>query len=373
MRLKKIITVMRKGGTFTAGLVLFVSLAGANAHGQDSSIAQRVTLGQVSGSDVTVTGPSSGTAEATQSGSLNVYSVVDGSTIVVHSGKARLDFAGGGEADICGPAKLAVLNSGEALTIAVSFGRVHVKVDALRPITIYTPTILATPISIQEQPREMTLGMANSGAMCVAATHGAVQVQQQLSGEMLVIPEPSEVELRDSPFGAAPATTGSCTCDSEGPGAQRETTPPITAAQSEPPANAPKASASSVSDKMPAETVGPAPTKTSVAAASKPAPQRPSERREVTTYTSTNPTLKAVYPRIGDDMESATISAVPLSVATLMLAKEADVETGWTFQGTVIGPPQDVKQTAQAQSATHTQRKRGFWSRLRVFLFGSKS
>lgn len=368
MRMKKINAATCKGGIFAAGLVFFLSLAATNARAQDMSATQAVTLGQVTGSDVTVTGPASAAAETAESGAPDVYSIIDGSTIVVHSGTARLDFAGGGEADICGPAKLTVLASGEALTIALSFGRVHVKIDALRPITVYTPAILATPISIQEQPREMTLGLANTGAMCVAAMHGAVQVQQQLSGETLMIPEPSAVQLEDSPFGARPMTTGSCTCDYEQTVAQREATSPITAAQGQTTTSSPEASAPST----PVKTATPTAAETPAPSPSKTAPQPPSARREVATYTATNPTLKTSYMRIGDDVESGTVSAVPLSVATLMLAKEVNVQAGWTFQGTVIGPPTAVNQATQPQSATQ-QNKRGFWSRLRSFLFGSKS
>ncbi|HEV2289666.1 MAG TPA: hypothetical protein VGR81_12000 [Candidatus Acidoferrales bacterium] len=361
--MKKTIAATCKGGMLGIGVIL-LALAGTNVHAQDASAAQRETLGQVSGSDVTVTGPASAPAETSGSGSPNMFSVADGSTIVVHSGKARLDFTGGGEADICGPAKLTVLDSGEALTIALSFGHVHVKIDALRPIMIYTPTILATPISIQEQPREMTLGISNSGAMCVAATHGAVQVQQQLSGETLVIPEPSTVELRDAPFGARPATAGTCTCDFGETVAQRATTSAITAARNQTTGSSPKTSVVST----PAKTIEPPAAKTAVTSASKSAQQSTSPRREAGVYTASNPTLKASYLSIGDDTESATVSAVPLSVATLILAKEADVETGWTFHGDVIGPPQ-----ALAHRTAKSQKKRGFWSHLRAFFFGSKS
>ncbi|MFZ0461593.1 MAG: hypothetical protein WBE20_13055, partial [Candidatus Acidiferrales bacterium] len=234
LRLKKTITALRKAGAFGAALALAALIFGARARAQSGDAAQGQMLGQVIGNDISVMGPSSVVPETAAGEQSRTIAFAGGSTIVVHSGKARVDFIGGGEIDVCGPAKFTVLDSGEALTIALSFGRVHVKIDALRPITIYTPTILATPISIQEQPREMTVGIANTGAMCVVAARGAVQVQQQLSGETLVVPQPSEVLLQGAPFGAVAAAAGSCGCNFEEPVAQQRAATPAAVTQSHP-------------------------------------------------------------------------------------------------------------------------------------------
>lgn len=215
------------------GLAALLSLAlgifPLNAWGQ----TDKLTLGQVSGDDISVLGLSS-VAPGTSSHAI-VFG--DGSTVVIHSGKAHVKFEGGGELEICGPAKFTVLASGEALTIALSFGRVHARFDSSRPITIYTPLIVATPMAIGNQPRDTTFGLTNNGAMCLLATRGAVQVQQQLSGETLVVPQPSELLLQGTSLTATPALAESCRCDFDEAITQQAPSPAI--ASVEPEANTP--------------------------------------------------------------------------------------------------------------------------------------
>src|SRR6185437_13153668 len=59
------------------------------------------------------------------------------------------------------------------------------------------------------------------------------QVQQQLSGETLVVPQPSEVLLQGTSLGAARATSGSCRCDFDESSAQTSVSPPGIVAQAQ--------------------------------------------------------------------------------------------------------------------------------------------
>lgn len=347
-------------------------------------------LGEIAGDDISVLGPS----HIVNGNSSRAITFGESSAVIVHSGKARVEFVGGGELEVCGPAKFSVLASGEALTIALSFGRVHVKFDASRPITIYTPMIVATPMAIGDQPRHVTIGIMNSGAMCVLAARGAVQVQQQLSGETLVVPQPSEILLQGTAsLGAARAASGSCRCDFDEPSAQTSAAPANIVAQGQ---TSQKLSPSQPepSSKNTGKTPLPmgadsatsqifAPAQRAIAKTDQPT-EEASPRSAISSLPATKkPATKIDLPPIGYDATSATTTAEPLSVATLMLAKEARVEPVWIFHGTVAELPRATKsaniKTAQRdpaeitpsqQSSKHSAKK-SFWTKLHDFFAGS--
>ena len=368
---------------FAAAMSLaYVSLA-TNAWGQTTS----PMLGEVAGDNVSVIGPSNVVAGSAP----RAIAFGGGSTIVVLSGKARVEFAGGGELEICGPAKFTVLASGEALTVALSFGRVHVKFNASRPITIYTPLVIATPMALENQARDFTLGLASTGAMCVLAARGAVQVQHQLSGETLIVPQPSEVLLQGTTFGATPATAGSCRCDFGEPSAQKSTPPTYVSAQRQTmaevapvqrPLHARTAAPRSggANSEPPPAPIPPKPMSTKTEASFAPASDR--------STTSTPPPAKQRVarinlPPIGYDAKSATAPAEPMSVATMMLAKNAQVQPGWIFHGLVAEPARPAKRVRVASAQRPTTKmtkkrktkqqgtKRGFWAKFHDFFGGS--
>lgn len=382
------ISLLKKLGAFGTALLLACGIFAAHAAAQTSA----PILGEIAGDDISVLGPS----HIVSGNSSRAITFGGGSTVIVHAGKARVEFVGGGELEICGPAKFSVLESGEALTVALSFGRVHVEFDAARPITIYTPLIVATPMAIGDQPRDVTVGLMNTGAMCVLAARGAVQVEQQLSGETLVVPQPSEILLQGtSSLGAARAASGSCRCDFEESSAQTSAPPAGIVAQAQLPRKlSPSQPEPSPQDKVGKTPPHPAGADSATSQSSTPAPRTIAKKDEpteqVTSRSATSPLppanqpiTKIDLPPIGYDATSATATAEPLSVATLMLAKEAKVEPAWIFHGTVAEPPRAAKsasmETAQhrpaeitpkQQPSKHTTRK-SFWTRLHDFFAGS--
>ena len=380
------ISLLKKFGTLGASLLLACGIFAVRTGAQ----AAEPILGEIAGDDISVLGPS----HIVNGNSSRAITFGGGSTVIVHAGKARVEFVGGGELEICGPAKFSVLASGEALTVALSFGRVHVKFDASRPITIYTPLIVATPMAIGDQPRDVTVGLMNTGAMCVVAARGAVQVQQQLSGETLVVPQPSEILLQGtSSLGAARAASGICQCDFDessarssaspaGIVAQGQTSQKLSPGQPEPfQQNARKASSPAGADSATSEI--PTATQRTNAKRDEPTEQPASRSATSALPPADRPITKIDLPPIGYDATNATETAEPLSVATLMLAKEAKVEPEWIFHGTVAEPPRAPKSTgiktaqhtpakimAKQQSNKHTAKK-SFWTRLHDFFAGS--
>lgn len=379
------ISLLKQFGAFGASLLLACGILATRAAAQSAA----PILGEIAGDDISVLGPS----HIVQGNSSRAITFGGGSTVIVHAGKARVEFVGGGELEICGPAKFSVLASGEALTVALSFGRVHVEFDASRPITIYTPMIVATPMAIGDQPRDVTIGLMNTGAMCVLAARGAVQVQQQLSGETLVVPQPSELLLQATSLGAARATSGSCRCDfdessaqtsasSAGIVAQVQTTQKSSSGQPEPsPQNAHKASSPADADSATSHIS--TPIQSTIAKKDEPTEQPASRSATSMLPPANQPITKIDLPPIGYDATGATATAEPLSVATLMLAKEAKVEPEWIFHGTVAEPPRGTKSAsikttqhapmeipAKQQSSKHTKKK-SFWTKLHDFFAGS--
>jgi|SRR5579859_614306 len=377
------ISLLKKFGVFGASLLLACGILATRSGAQ----ATTPILGEIAGDDISVLGPS----HIVNGGSSRAITFGGGSTVIVHAGKARVEFVGGGELEICGPAKFSVLASGEALTVALSFGRVHVKFDASRPITIYTPLIVATPMAIGDQPRDATIGLMNTGAMCVLAGRGAVQVQQQLSGETLVVPQPSEILLQGTSLRAAQATSGSCRCDFDEASARAPVPPPGIVAKEQtsqdPLAGPPEPLPKNV-DKTPRPTGADSATSQISTQRTNAKKDQPTERPASRSATSAlppakEPVTKIDLPPIGYDATSATATAVPLSVATLMLANEAKVEPEWIFHGTVAEPPRATEsasiKTAQHAPAEITPKqqsgkrttKKGFWTKLHDFFVGS--
>src|SRR5260370_256796 len=111
------------------------------------------------------------------------------------SGIARIDLVEGGQINICGPAHLSVLKSGNSLTIALDTGTIHVPIEHGLAVNIYTPQIQAQTVAIGDGPRDALVGFDTSGAMCIRANRGAVRVEQQLTGQSILIPQPRAVRL----------------------------------------------------------------------------------------------------------------------------------------------------------------------------------
>ncbi|HEV2341269.1 MAG TPA: hypothetical protein VGS15_05675 [Candidatus Acidoferrales bacterium] len=372
--------IIAKCITFFAVACLALALASSPALAQASPQNSAAIIGQVTGGDVSV----SGTSQPSSPVGANSFAFAAGSTIVVHSGQARVEFTGGGELDVCGPAKFTVLASGEALTIALNFGRIHARLDASRPVTIYAPLITAAPLAVMSQPRDFTLGIEpDTGAICVLAAHGALQVQQQLSGASLIIPEPSEVSLAANPLGSNPAAPGSCRCDFDESAAKAappehivaENTIPVGVATASP-ASQPKA------PPQPAAAAAQTPSSSSAVLAKSDNPDFPppivpaAKPREPVPPPELPPAsgliTKIVAPPLLYEAKPLPAPAGTISVATLLLAKAAVVEQGWTIRGVVEEPTKSSgKDSTAAGKKASPKKKSGFWAWFHRFLFGS--
>ena len=168
------------------------------------------TIGRVSGYDISVDAGMSAPLD-TANNAPAIY-VSNGSVVTVHSGTAHMTLTSGGQVDICGPAKFTMLVSGGSITLALNFGRVHVLLPSATQLRIFTPTIVATPIDISGNQRDVTAGLDLNDSLCVRATSGALRLEQQFTGEDLIVPEAGEFFLANGKLVPVAGTPGSCDC-----------------------------------------------------------------------------------------------------------------------------------------------------------------
>jgi hypothetical protein len=136
-----------------------------------------------------------------------------GSEVQIKSGQAHIDLVEGGNITICGPAHFSVLKSGGALTIALDSGTIHAHMESQPTLTVYTPQIQAHPISIGNGAEDMLVGLDASGTMCIRASKGAVRIEQQLTGQSLLIPQSGDVSLTNGQLETLRTSPGQCACE----------------------------------------------------------------------------------------------------------------------------------------------------------------
>jgi hypothetical protein len=135
-----------------------------------------------------------------------------GSDVQVKSGQAHIDLVEGGNITVCGPAHFSVLKSGGALTIALDSGTIHAQVDAQLTLNIYTAQIQVHPVSIGGG-QDALVGLDAAGNMCIRANRGAVRIEQQLTGQSLLIPQAGDVSIANGQLETLQTTAGRCTCE----------------------------------------------------------------------------------------------------------------------------------------------------------------
>jgi len=198
----------RQGVAFAAGAaVLAAALLAAAAAGTDNPADDAV--GTIEGEAIALQGPM--TVDVVH-GQIKT-TLRSGNDIRVKSGQARLDLVEGGTIVICGPAHLSVLKSGGSLTLALDTGVIRVHVEKQPAVTIYTAQIQAKPIAIGDGPQDALIGFDAPGMMCVRATSGALRLEQQLTGQSVIVPQGGDIILNNGALEGLSNTAGHCACD----------------------------------------------------------------------------------------------------------------------------------------------------------------
>jgi hypothetical protein len=166
-------------------------------------------VGLIDGEDIAVTGPMSveivgGTAKTI---------LRSGSDVRVKSGSARISLVEGGQISICGPAHLSVLKSGGAVTVALERGAIHVRLEQEPKLSVYTAQIQGQPVAIGDEPRDFLMGFESAGLMCVRTYRGAMRLEQQLSGQSVMVPQGADVTLQNGQIETLGNGAGHCKCE----------------------------------------------------------------------------------------------------------------------------------------------------------------
>jgi hypothetical protein len=381
---------------FASALFVFIFICAPALRAQQET---GNAIGRVEGNDISVEGGAgaanlgNGVLPNGGNGQLLSFSVSNGSVVTVHVGQARMALATGGRIDICGPAKFTVLESGGAITLALNFGRMRVQIPATTALRIYTPAIIATPLDIAGAVRDITLGLDLNNSMCVLSTSGAIRLEQQFSGEGLIVPQAGEFFLEAGALIPVAGAPGSCECTEF-------------VAQKAPPAPAP--SQPVFAQNVPLAAMIPpvisaqpdvAPANTAVAE-----PASPRNRVQIGALAHANemhpgpPPANNVEPPIPDiTLPQYAIIVQPLVMSvtpsplrppepaadTALLVRVARVAPEWEFSGHVESPEFAVDmQRALGQKASapqpqavpaseHVKKKRGFWGSLKSIFVGS--
>ncbi len=166
-------------------------------------------VGVIEGEDISVTGPVSMDVVAGQTKTI----LRSGSDVRVKSGQARISLVEGGQISICGPAHFSVLKSGGALTVALESGAIHARLEQAPALTVYTAQIQAQTVAIGNDPREILVGFENPGLMCIRTYRGALRIEQQFSGQSVIVPQGEDVLLVDGQIDRMNNGVGHCNCE----------------------------------------------------------------------------------------------------------------------------------------------------------------
>ncbi len=167
------------------------------------------TIGVIEGEAIAVSGPMN-----VQVVHGKVETVLrSGGDVRVKSGTAQIALIEGGVIKICGPAHLSILKTAGALTVALESGTIHAHIAHDMLLTVYTAQIMAQPIAIGDAPQDMLVGFDNPGTMCIRSTRGAIRIEQQLTGQSVVIPQTGDVLLLNAQLDSLRTSSGLCKCE----------------------------------------------------------------------------------------------------------------------------------------------------------------
>jgi len=167
------------------------------------------SVGVIDGESIAVSGPM---RVETVHGQVKTI-LRSGSDVRVKSGTARIDLVEGGWISACGPAHFSVLKSAGLLTVAIDSGTIHAHIEGDPALTIYTPQIQAQTISIGGGLQDILVGFDTPGAMCIRANRGAVRLEQQLTGQTLIVPQAGNVLVLNGQLDSLRTSAGRCACE----------------------------------------------------------------------------------------------------------------------------------------------------------------
>jgi hypothetical protein len=193
--------------SLAAGVLLAAACFGIATVRSDEPTAD--TVGAIDGETISVQGPLS---VDTVNGRVKTV-LRSGSDVRVKSGQAQIDLVEGGNITICGPAHFSVLKSGSSLTVALDSGIIRARVEREPALTVYTAQIQAKLLAIGGRAQDALVGFDAAGDLCTRATAGALRLENQLSGQNIVVPEGGDILVPNGQLENLRNSSGRCSCE----------------------------------------------------------------------------------------------------------------------------------------------------------------
>ena len=325
-------------------------------------------IGHISGGDFSVEHPASAALPPEVAGV--AQSLVSGSRITVRSGTAQIELEGGGEIFICDTGKLQLLSSSGAITIALDYGSLDLRLDANRSIAVYSALIIATPLTVGGGERETMIGLSQKGDMCLNALHGAARVEQQFSGQSLLVPQFEEMTLAGGQVTSLNGSSAPCGCRADVAKLHRQQAPPVHLQESIGIASSPAVEPISTPSSAPAATTAatnPAPK----ALPSGPLVSPPIAPRQSAAALDPSqidvPVYKVLMPPLIFDAASPGAPPDP-TPETFVLVRSAHVQDDAVFEGEVAADPKrDRPARAETAAQATPEAPHGFFHRVGGF------
>lgn len=335
-------------------------------------------VGNIEGDNVSIA-PNASAATVLQS-STATNPIANGGVVMVGPGEARLMLTLGGELDICGPAKFTLLQSGEAMTVALEFGTIRLELPASANLRVFTPTMIATPVEINGAPGDATVRLEQDDSLGVRAASGALLLESQFTNEKIVVPQAGQFFFAQGRLAPVARTDLQCECvlnearfvppPSPAPAIPAVALSPAQIAAAEK-ANAPTPEIDNKADDSAVEY--------SVLAHPNDAHPLSSEPK---TAPPPPPDLMPVYqidmPPLAFSASSPVAPPLPAENMVLLI-RTTQIDPDFEFTGHVDPPRIDQRPTIRATKAPQGRQpkiagaKPGFWARFKHFLVGSSS
>ena len=328
--------------------IILLAIFAANSYrgGRISAQGLPLLVGRIEGDDVEVVTTTTAGIETNAAPTV----VASGSEVTLRSGQALLLLNSGGSISVCGPAHFKMIQSAGAVTLALDYGRVHPALNSTDDFTIFTPTIIATPIAISGARRDLTIGLQDTGEMCAVATRGAMRVQPQFSDQGLILPQGGAATLSGGQIDSLVGNDSSCSCEYRRAGMQ----------PSHP--SAPPREISLLRPVQPTAKKNPS------------VPPVTQTMSQPVTQPDATPEYTVVMPALTYDANSPAMPPDP-DPTTILLVRELRVQAPGFFRGHVDPAPSAVEvSSAMAPTAPalttpqNTQSQPGLWDRFRNFL-----
>jgi hypothetical protein len=339
-------------------------------------------VGNIEGTEVSIA--SSASAISVPQDSSAVAAIANGGVVMVGPGQARLMLTLGGEIDICGPAKLTLLESGEAITAALQFGTLRLQLPASRNLRVFTPTMIATPLEINGAPGDVTVMLTQDDSLCVRAASGALLLESQFTNDKIVVPQAGQFWFAQGQLVPVARTDMACECLLPEAQYVLPSPAPATPPTGEPsPAQIAAVTSSSASAKPESERQAEQDERPGVeySILAHPNDAHPIEQ-PLKTAPAQAPELVPFYRVDMPPLAFSAASPVPPPASAeqmIVLIRTTQIDPNFEFTGHVNPPPLDQEsktaytKTSRARQKQSTGEKRGFWARLKRFFGGSSS